>query len=250
MLALSDARWSSFTHAYGPAKDIPALLSRARDDTGQASKPGTAWFDLWSALCHQGDTYTASYAAVPHLVQLAPDQLKRQRYDALYLTACIELARLEGPVAGGDDQRPAEEGAALVRRDREQLLAVLAQALERLDFLAQSHVGAVLEPLLGAEIDQRLTLDLRIAGDVEDVLLRIDGGDLTADLLEALDDPHGRVAMARVVRGGEAGRAGTEDRNVDDVAHAPDASARFCSDVVGGREVLMAPSGAAPLRLL
>jgi len=89
-----------------------------------------------------------------------------------------------------------------------------------------------------------------ITGDVEHMLLRIDGGDLTADLLEALDNPHGRVAVARVVRGGEAGRAGTEDRNVDDVAHAPDASARFCSDAVGGREVLMAPSGAAPLRLL
>ena len=95
MLALSDSRWSSYTHAYGPAEDIPALLSRARDDTRPA-QPGTPWFDLWSALCHQGDTYTASYAAVPHLVQLAPDHLKRRSYDALFLTACIELARLEG----------------------------------------------------------------------------------------------------------------------------------------------------------
>jgi hypothetical protein len=96
MLALSDSRWSSYTHAYGPADDIPALLSRAQDDTGPGHKPGTAWFDLWSALCHQGDTYTASYAAVPHLVQLAADHLKRQGYDPLFLTACIELARLEG----------------------------------------------------------------------------------------------------------------------------------------------------------
>ncbi len=96
MLALSDSRWSSYTHAYGPAEDIPALLSRARDDSGPGTKPGTAWFDLWSALCHQGDTYTASYAAVPHLVQFASDHLKRQSYDPLFLTACIELARLEG----------------------------------------------------------------------------------------------------------------------------------------------------------
>src|SRR6266480_1545885 len=113
-----------------------------------------------------------------------------------------ELARLESPVAGGDDQRPAEEGAALVRRDRQQLLAVLAQALERLHFLAQPHIGAVLEPLLGAEVDERLPLDLRVAGDVEDVLLRIHRSDLAADLLEALDDPNGGVAVARVVRGG------------------------------------------------
>ena len=96
MLALSDPRWSSFTHAYGPAENIPALLARARDDPGPSHEPGTAWFDLWSALCHQGDTYTASYAAVPHLVQFAPDHLKRRRYDPLLLTACIELARLEG----------------------------------------------------------------------------------------------------------------------------------------------------------
>jgi hypothetical protein len=96
MLALNDSRWSSFTHAYGPAENIPALLSRARDDPGPGSKAGTAWFDLWSALCHQGDTYTAAYAAVPHLVQLALEHLKHQRYDPLLLTACIELARLEG----------------------------------------------------------------------------------------------------------------------------------------------------------
>jgi len=32
---------------------------------------------------------------VPHLVQFAPDHLKRHRYDPLLLTACIELARLE-----------------------------------------------------------------------------------------------------------------------------------------------------------
>ena len=29
-----------------------------------------------------------------------------------------ELARLEGPVARGNDKRPAQEGTALVRRDR------------------------------------------------------------------------------------------------------------------------------------
>jgi hypothetical protein len=40
MLALSDARWSSFTHAYGPAVDVPALLVRARDDTGLAALSG------------------------------------------------------------------------------------------------------------------------------------------------------------------------------------------------------------------
>ena len=57
---------------------------------------GGPWFDLWSALCHQGDAYTASLAAVPHLAQLAPAQLGARRYDALLLVASIEQARLEG----------------------------------------------------------------------------------------------------------------------------------------------------------
>ena len=53
-------------------------------------------------------------------------------------------------------------------------------------------------------------------GDVVDVLLGVDGRDLAAELLEALDDPHRGVAVARVVGGGEAGRAGSENRDVGD----------------------------------
>jgi len=160
MLALSDARWSSFTHAYGPAEDIPALLSRARDDTGQANTPGTAWFDLWSALCHQGDTYTASYAAVPHLVQLAPDQLKRQRYDALFLTACVELARLEGR---GPSIPPALAGAyrEAIHRARELAEASIlsawnadADAAIRASAAALSGDIAGARAILDADLDQ------------------------------------------------------------------------------------------------
>ena len=96
MLAFDDPQWAILTHAYGPAADIPPLLAKAEEDTGTGNEPGSTWFDLWSALCHQGDTYTASYAAVPHLLALAPGHLKRKCYDPLFLAACIELARLEG----------------------------------------------------------------------------------------------------------------------------------------------------------
>jgi hypothetical protein len=96
MLELDDPRWATLSHAYGHAADIPTLIARAGEDTRPGNQSGSTWFDLWSALCHQGDTYTASYAAVPHLVVLAPGHLKRKRYDPLLLTACIELARLEG----------------------------------------------------------------------------------------------------------------------------------------------------------
>jgi hypothetical protein len=96
MLPLNDPRWKTLSHAYGPAKDMPDLFARAGHDFRPGHQQGTTWFDLWSALCHQGDTYTASYAALPHLVVLAPGHLQRQCYAPLFLSACIELARLEG----------------------------------------------------------------------------------------------------------------------------------------------------------
>jgi len=87
--------WASLKHAYGPANDIPGLLAAAAADPRPGHKPGP-WFDLWSALCHQGDAYSASLAAVPLLVRLAPSQLAARRYDAVLLAASIEQARLEG----------------------------------------------------------------------------------------------------------------------------------------------------------
>ena len=137
-----------------------------------------------------------------------------------------ELAGLERAVAGRDDEGPAQVRAALVGRDGEQLLAVLAQPLERPHLLPQPHLGPVLESLLGAEVDERLPLDLRMPGDVVDVLLRVDRRHLAPDLLEALDDPDRRVAMAGVVRRREPCRPRAENRDVEDaVVHGADASA-------------------------
>jgi hypothetical protein len=69
-----------------------------------------------------------------------------------------------------------------------------------------------LETLLGTEIDELRPEDLGVAGDVVDVLLGVDRRDLATELLEALDDPDGSVAMARVVRGRKPGGACSENR--------------------------------------
>ena len=90
----------------------------------------------------------------------------------------------------------------------------------RLHLLAQAHLGAVLEALLGAELDEPRAEDLRMAGDVVDVLLGVDRRDLAAELLQALDDPDGRVPVAGVVRGREPDGARSEDGDVDDAVLA------------------------------
>jgi len=96
MTGILNARWSELTHAYGAAGAIPALLERARLDLRPGSDSQSAWFELWSALCHQGDAYSASYAAAAPLIAIAKARQGKARYDPLCLVGCIELARLEG----------------------------------------------------------------------------------------------------------------------------------------------------------
>ena len=102
----------------------------------------------------------------------------------------------------------------------EELLAVRPTPREVRHLLVEEDLGAELEALLDAEVDERLALDLRVPGDVVDVLLRVDGRDLAAELAEALDDPHGRVAVPGVVRGSEPDGAGADDGDVDDVSRS------------------------------
>jgi hypothetical protein len=87
--------WSTLRHAYGIASDIPARLEHARHAGPPRDYRDEPWFSLWSALCHQGDVYTASYAAVPELVAIAEARRSELRVsiECLYMAAIIELER-------------------------------------------------------------------------------------------------------------------------------------------------------------
>lgn len=67
-LSLESPRWSELEHACGPATDIPAQLSQiyAFPERNGETDEGP-WHSLWSAIAHQGDVFTASYAAPEHL---------------------------------------------------------------------------------------------------------------------------------------------------------------------------------------
>lgn len=127
MLRLSDPGWARLQHAYGTAANIPALLERALAERRPGSHPESVWFELWSALCHQGDAYTASYAAVPHLISLAPKALAQQSYEPLLLAASIERARLEGTGPAVPTELLADYEAA-VRSGRDLARAALPAA--------------------------------------------------------------------------------------------------------------------------
>lgn len=88
--------WSQLSHAYGSAEDIPALLARI------ASEPESGlWNDLWFALCHQGTVYSASFAALPWLSDMAENEDRGQAVNALALAGAI-MAGSEQPHGAGD----------------------------------------------------------------------------------------------------------------------------------------------------
>ena len=97
MLTLDDPLWHELDHAYGKAADVPGLLRTLASCTGpKVSHEDEPWFSLWSSLCHQGEVYTASYAAVPHIVQIASQADGPVDFSFFQLPAAIELARQTG----------------------------------------------------------------------------------------------------------------------------------------------------------
>lgn len=79
ILALDSPRWATLRHTYEEALDIPERLRELEEVAEGRRIPAPPWyefqtepwFSLWSALCHQGDVYSASFAAVPHILRIA-----------------------------------------------------------------------------------------------------------------------------------------------------------------------------------
>ena len=97
MLLLDDPRWHQLQHAYGAAADIPPMLRALELSPGPAlDSQAEPWFSLWSSLCHQDDVYTASYAAVPHIVRIAGTTVTPIDFSFFLLPTAIEVARRAG----------------------------------------------------------------------------------------------------------------------------------------------------------
>ena len=102
MLSLESPRWSELQHAYGQASDIPALLKQLADvpDSSDDKEP---WFSLWSSLAHQGDVYSASFAAVPHVVQALASYPIKADFTYFQFPAWVEICRKKSGVSVPED---------------------------------------------------------------------------------------------------------------------------------------------------
>ena len=109
MLPLDSPRWRELAQAYGPAHDVPRLLAHLDQVSG--AERAELWLGLWATLCRRGRVYTASYAALPHLVAFAERHPPADRARALHLVAAIDVGR-QGAAAPAV---PAELAAAYAR---------------------------------------------------------------------------------------------------------------------------------------
>lgn len=97
MLSLQSARWSELQHAYGQAADIPALLERLRELPSSEGQE-EPWFTLWSALAHQGDVYSATFAAVPYVIAALATAPERADSSFFHFPAWVEICRAKNGV--------------------------------------------------------------------------------------------------------------------------------------------------------
>jgi hypothetical protein len=92
MLSLDSPAWSMLQHAYGSAVDIPNLL-RQLESLPSSEGNSEPWFSIWSALAHQGDVYTASFAAVPHVVHYLASDPSAASFVYFQFPAWVEICR-------------------------------------------------------------------------------------------------------------------------------------------------------------
>ena len=102
MLSLDSPRWSELQHAYGSASDTPSLL-RQLGCLPESSGENKPWFDLWSSLAHQGDVYSASFAAVPYVVRAIASNPTKVDFGYFQFPAWVETCRLKNGIAIPDD---------------------------------------------------------------------------------------------------------------------------------------------------
>lgn len=91
LAGIAEIDWDALYHAYGPASDVPVLLSAVT--VGEDTTRQAAWWELWGNIHHQGSVYEATLPAVDLLIALATWKAYPDRVEALRMLR--EVARSE-----------------------------------------------------------------------------------------------------------------------------------------------------------
>src|SRR5262245_18966869 len=112
MLDFNSDEWGTLRHAYGDASDTPGIIRRLR--AASAREWDAVMEELRASILHQGDVFTATYAAMPHLLQLAIDLGPSKQPDELLWSLTFAARGAQGsdcPASLEDDWHDAQEEA-------------------------------------------------------------------------------------------------------------------------------------------
>ncbi|MEI2809839.1 MAG: hypothetical protein V9F00_06440 [Nocardioides sp.] len=154
--------WHALRDAYGSAEALGELLDRGNTDRREV------WDELWSRLCHQGTVYTASYAALPRLAELATRRDPAGFVEPLFLATCI-IASTDGQVTKTINVRAQYADTIRVLHDVAEQVVPLAgddtDFVYRLQALLATEGSGAWGSRLEALADQELELACRNCGE-------------------------------------------------------------------------------------
>ena len=177
MLDLESPKWRNLSHAYGAATDVPLLIKQLKTAPPPRNPESEPWFSLWNSLCDQYDVYTASFAALPHIVAIAESKPVKHRIEFFSFIGAVEAYRHRKgappipPFLEGDYLSAIEHAAGLIRDsmvgnwDEEEMIVLLgAYAITRghhrlgnaIIFLTEESICLECDatvPLLGYDLD-------------------------------------------------------------------------------------------------
>jgi hypothetical protein len=159
MLGLDSPRWSTLQAAYGAAVDVPDMLRALESVPNSDDWRDEPWFSIWSALAHQGDVYSASFAAVPHVVSVLAAAPDRAGFEYFAFPTVVEICRQRTAEPIPEDLR-GPYNTALAQLPR---LAAAAADRPWDEPMLQSVLGAIAVakgPTEVAEAASELTLDV------------------------------------------------------------------------------------------
>jgi len=153
--------WHALQDAYGSAEAVEGLLERC--DTEQRD----VWDELWSRLCHQGTVYSASYAALPRLAELARRRDPSGFVEPLFLAASI-VASTDASAVEVDVRAHYADAILELHDVAERLVQVAGDDTDfvyRVQALIATEDGGMWGSRLEALVDQELEVVCRNCGE-------------------------------------------------------------------------------------
>lgn len=150
--------WSQLRHAYGPADDVPRLLGQL-----DPNPDAEVWEQLWSRLCHQGEVYSASTAALPALTGTLAEWPPAERVQGLDLAAAILAGADRAPELGEVREQHRGEIARLAQLTAETLRATDPADSTTYIYLLQAALAFDGVPIWEHELDKLSDGEYRLA---------------------------------------------------------------------------------------